>query len=119
MWIQKKAETPVSHTEKAKGGTGVLQSVEIQNAENRISDNVIGFKYNTLVPGASLGYHKHEGSSETIYVLSGKVRYEDNDHNITILSAGDSAFCADGESHRVMCEGDEPTTFMALILKEQ
>ncbi len=118
MWVQTEKETPVSKTEKAKGGTGVLESLEIQNEKAPVCSSIIGYKRNTLKPGSSLGYHAHEGSSETIFILSGTCAYEDNEHRTYELHAGDSAYCGNGESHRVACQGDEPLVFMALILKE-
>lgn len=119
MWIQKENSTPVTETEKAKGGTGILRSLEIQNKDCPISDTIIGYKRNTLNPGSSLGYHMHKGSSETIFILSGTCAYEDNEHRSCELHAGDSAYCGNGESHRIACKGDEPLVFMALILKAE
>ena len=45
-----------------------------------------------LKPGCSLGYHKHEGTSETIYILQGTALYNDNGTEST-LPAGAVVFC--------------------------
>jgi quercetin dioxygenase-like cupin family protein len=38
----------------------------------------------TLPPGCSIGYHKHEGNCEIIYILSGagKCKYEDGEETL-------------------------------------
>lgn len=46
-----------------------------------------------LKPGCSLGYHKHEGTSETIYILQGTALYNDNGTENT-LTAGAQLFSA-------------------------
>jgi quercetin dioxygenase-like cupin family protein len=118
MWIQKEQKTPITAIEKAKGGTGTMIALEIQNEKAMISDRILSYRQVTLRPGVSLGYHRHEGSSETIFVLSGQADYEDNEHHTSVLEPGDSTYCGNGESHSVACHGDEPLVIMALILKE-
>ena len=50
-----------------------------------------------LKPGCSLGYHKHEGTSETIYILQGTALYNDNGTENT-LTAGAVVFCPEGKA---------------------
>lgn len=119
MWVRRNDNQIISHTEKAKGGAGVLDSVEIQTRDTFIRADIIGYKKNTLNPGSSLGYHQHRGSSETIYILAGEADYTDNNGKKYVLEAGDSTYCGDGESHSIACHGDRPLEFMALILKEE
>lgn len=71
----------------------------------------------TLLPGASIGTHVHEGDRECLFVLSGEGCY---DHNGTweTLSPGDVALTRAGESHEVRNGGAEPLRLLALIWRE-
>ena len=48
-------------------------------------------------------------------MLSGIAEYSDNGRIVT-LSAGDTAFCPDGEGHSIRNNNDEPVVFIALII---
>ena len=71
-----------------------------------------------LKPGCSLGYHKHEGTSETIYILQGTALYNDNGTENT-LTAGAVVFCPEGESHSIENIGQDYLLAMALIVNEK
>ncbi len=73
------------------------------------------FAHTTVYPGSAIGYHIHDGDSETYYILSGTARYNDNGA-ITMLSAGDVAYTAPGEGHGIEAVGEEPVEMIALIL---
>jgi mannose-6-phosphate isomerase-like protein (cupin superfamily) len=67
-----------------------------------------------LEPGASIGYHKHETNSETIYVLSGqgKMLVEDGEEH---LGAGSCHYCPKGGSHSFINDGQEDLHFFAVV----
>lgn len=65
--------------------------------------------------GASLGVHKHTGNTETYHILQGTARYTDNDKTYTV-KAGDTTFCADGDTHGIETLGEEDLIFIALII---
>lgn len=73
-----------------------------------------------LKPGCSLGYHKHEGTSETLYILSGTAEYNDNGTEMELFP-GDVAFCPEGESHSIGNSAHSKTDLvvMALIVNEK
>ncbi len=75
-----------------------------------------------LVSGASIGYHRHENSSEIIFVLSGKGRmlYNPTDSGIEnaveeTLAAGDCHYCPDGHFHSLINEEEEDLVFFAVV----
>ena len=72
-----------------------------------------------LKPGCSLGYHKHEGNSETIVVLQGTAEYNDNGTAVT-LHAGDKVHCPSGESHSIgnAADAKEDLLLQALVIKK-
>lgn len=67
-----------------------------------------------LEPGASIGLHTHETSSEIIYILSGtgKVLY---DGTYETLSAGSCHYCPKGHSHSLMNDSDGNLEFFAVV----
>lgn len=69
----------------------------------------------TLPPGCSIGYHKHEGNCEIIYILSGagKCKYEDGEET---LAAGDCHYCPEGKSHALINNGVENLEFFAVVM---
>ena len=69
----------------------------------------------SILPGHELAPHSHHGEGEAYYILSGKGIYDDDGKKIP-ASVGDCFFCADGHSHGIACEGDEPVVFLALII---
>lgn len=67
-----------------------------------------------LIPGASIGLHTHETSSEIIYILSGTGKalcdgaYEE-------LSAGRCHYCPKGHTHSLINDGGEDLVFFAVV----
>ena len=67
-----------------------------------------------LEPGASIGLHTHEDSSEIIYLLSGRGKvlcdgvYED-------LAPGGCHYCPKGHTHSLINDGTEPLEFFAVV----
>ena len=65
--------------------------------------------------GASLDVHQHVGNNETYHIISGKGLYTDNGKTYEV-KAGDTTFCADGDTHGIENIGDEDLIFIALII---
>lgn len=86
--------------------------------EKMINDSIVMYAEVVLKPGCSLGYHQHNGNSETIVVLSGVAEYNDNGTTMT-LKAGDTVHCPDGEWHSIgnSAEATEDLHLQALIAK--
>ena len=69
----------------------------------------------TLEPGCSIGKHRHEGESETFYVLRGTALFDD-DGVQTTLRAGDVAHTASGREHALANAGEDTLEVVALIV---
>ena len=67
-----------------------------------------------LDPGASIGLHRHDGTSEAIYVLSGRGTAT-CDGVPEPLGPGDCHFCPEGHEHTLVNDGDEPLVFFAVV----
>ena len=74
-----------------KGGEKSFASRAFSDGKNKMMKG-------RLVPGASIGLHRHEGNCEMIYVLegSGKMLYDGGEER---LSAGDFHYCPEGHEH--------------------
>ena len=89
------------------GGEGALLAKIFVDDKNKIL-------HGKLVPGASIGTHKHEPSSEIIFILSGKGKsicdgVEEN------LTAGDCHYCPKGSTHCLINVGEEDLCFYAVV----
>ena len=70
-----------------------------------------------LKPFCEVGYHVHEGESETYYILSGKGIYNDNGEKFEV-SEGDILVCPPGHGHALENSDLVNLEFMALILPD-
>ena len=68
----------------------------------------------SLAPGASIGMHTHETSSEIIYILSGtgKALYDDGEER---LVPGMCHYCKKGHAHSLINDGAEELCFFAVV----
>lgn len=98
------AETIAPHF---KGGEKEMAIRAYADEKNRIM-------FNRLIPGASVGLHTHEGSSEIIYVLEGgaKVVYDGEELRI---EAGQAHYCPDGHGHSLINDTDRDLVFFAVV----
>lgn len=92
---------------RMKGGEKEVHARMYTDAKNRIMRG-------RLIPGASLGMHTHETSSEIIYILSGtgKILYDDG---YETLCAGDCHYCPKGHTHSLINDSDGDLEFFAVV----
>ena len=89
-----------------------METTVIKNfkgGEKEISAQMFDDEYGKIMkavlkPGASIGYHKHEGNGEIVYAISGnaKVLYNDGEES---FSAGQCHYCPNGNSHSIINTG--------------
>ncbi len=72
----------------------------------------------SLPPGASIGEHMHDGTSEIIYILKGSGRGS-VDGNEAAMKPGMCQYCMSGHTHGLVNTGDEPLEFFAVVAKQQ
>lgn len=68
-----------------------------------------------LEPGASIGLHRHEGTSETIYVLEGHGEMLEDDGSLVPLKPGDCSYCPEGCQHSLRNPSDGDLVVFAVI----
>lgn len=114
--IRKSGEFKKETVQGLKGGKGQLEMEHLlEVGKNEFNGKGRLFAKNTLKPGCSIGFHKHEGDAETYYILKGEAIFDDNGTK-TVLKAGDLAYTPNGESHSIENTGDTDLEFLALIL---
>lgn len=89
------------------GGEGALIANMFVDEKNKILKG-------KLVPGATIGVHRHVPSSEMIFILSGKGKAV-CDGVEEFLFAGDCHYCPKGSEHCLFNVGDEDLCFYAVV----
>ena len=98
-------------THQMRGGE---KSVATQTYADQLCKIIRG----RLIPGASVGFHKHETDSEVIYILSGqgKVLYDDT---CEVLTEGSCHYCPNGHSHGLLNDSNADLEYLAVIPTHQ
>ena len=94
---------------------GGRKHVELTKLSAQLPENMRMFNVLTLIPGASIGYHVHEGEGELFYFAagSGKVCDDGEWYDVT---AGDSMTTLSGHGHAVENTGDTDLILVAAIV---
>ena len=94
--------------EHFQGGDGRFVAKMFNDGTNKILRG-------RLEPGCSIGMHTHNGSSETIFVLSGEGKMYLRDGGVETLLPGDCHYCPEGEGHSFRNESDTDLIFCAVV----
>ena len=90
-----------------KGGEKELQAKMFFDGSNRIMRA-------RLVPGASIGMHTHEDSSEIIFITSGRGSVI-LDGAASPVYAGLCHYCPKGHTHSLVNDSDADLEFLAVV----
>lgn len=98
---------PLHEVVGLRGGEGKALIRQVEDADNRIMRI-------TLSPGASIGFHRHDTSSEMVYLLSGNGVFvkEEGEEAVT---AGDCHYCPKGQAHSLKNTGETDLTILAIV----
>ena len=77
-----------------KGGEGIFYN-------KMYTDGVNKMMHGKLPSGSSIGYHKHEGDCEMIFIIKGEgtVLYDDTKNPV---KSGQCHYCPEGHSHSLI-----------------
>ena len=114
--VKRNESYPAQKNENMRGGEGFVTIETLLTPEELYNKGRLYAKI-TIPPGASIGYHIHEGEMESYHIICGKAELNDNGETV-ILSPGDTALTTAGNSHSIKSIGDTDLVFMALILFE-
>ncbi len=96
-----------AHIEGFKGGEGKLDTRNYVDDRARIM-------YSTLRPGARAGEHRHEGTFEVIYVLSGELTFY-YDGQEEVCRVGQAHYCPEGHAHAFENRTDHDALYLAIV----
>lgn len=90
-----------------KGGEKEYRAKMFFDGTNRIMKGL-------LIPGASIGMHTHEDSSEIIFITAGKgtVIF---DGEKSVVQAGICHYCPKGHTHSLINYSDADLEFLAVV----
>lgn len=91
-----------------------FQGGEKQVVAHMFSDDLNRIMRGTLEPGASIGLHTHETSSEILFVHKGS-GYVIYDGEKFAVKAGDVHYCPKGHSHTFVNDGVSTIEFTAVV----
>ena len=103
--------------ERKFDGEGFIKVRSLLNNPEEMHKKGRTFAHTTILPGHSIGFHIHNGESETYYIYSGEAEFNDNG-TIKTVAAGDVTFTPPGHGHGIKNIGDVPLEIIALILFE-
>ncbi|MBN2405763.1 MAG: cupin domain-containing protein [Coriobacteriia bacterium] len=81
--------------------------------EGKISQSMKFFDI-VVKPGTYVGYHRHQGNDEILYIVSGKAE-NFQDGNRYVLGAGDAILVKSGQAHAVRNTGDEDLEVLGFV----
>ncbi len=102
---------PEEVVEHFKGGEKAMHRRTFADEQNRIMCS-------RLKPGASIGFHDHPDTSETMFILSGYGTVVFDDQRFPI-HAGQCHYCPLGHSHSIINDGTEEMIFYAVVPKHK
>ena len=105
--LLKKENIPAQHLAHFKGGEGELLAHMNVDADNKIL-------FGCLAPGHTVGEHRHDTSSEIIFITAG-AGYAICDGEKEILVPGVAHYCPKGSTHKLVNEGQENLEFLAVV----
>ena len=98
-----------SNTIAAEKGKGTMYITHLLTPKEMVGKCEM-FASVRIPVGAALNVHQHVGN-----IIQGKGLYTDNGKTYEV-KAGDTTFCADGDTHGIETLGDEDLIFIALII---
>lgn len=110
--VTRKDDMKLDVREHMRGGNGAAQLTALSA---QLPEKMRLFSSIRLTPGASIGYHVHEGETELFYFVEGKGRVQD-DEKLIDVSAGDSMATFSGHGHSVENTGEVDLVFVAAIV---
>lgn len=113
--IRKLAEQAIEINPNMRGGTGDVSLRSLLSGPEEMNDKGRLFKLITIPVAGSIGYHVHQGETETFYIAAGSGEFDDNGTPVP-FSTGDVLHTAVGHGHSVRNTGPVPIEMVALIL---
>jgi mannose-6-phosphate isomerase-like protein (cupin superfamily) len=111
--VVQRNEMKVESKEKMREGEGFTHFTYLLDGGKETNARM--FAEITLLPGCSIGYHKHESKTEYYFIISGAGTVNDDGKDVQVKK-GDSIITGHGASHGIKNTGTEPLVFTAVIV---
>ena len=112
--VTRSNEQEVAVREGMRGGKA---HVTLQALTSKMPGRVKLFSTLRLIPGASIGYHRHDGETELVYILEGKGTVCDDGETYEV-QAGDCTATFSGHSHGIENTGTETLVILGCIVED-
>jgi mannose-6-phosphate isomerase-like protein (cupin superfamily) len=112
MVIQRK-DMKTEIKDKLRGGEGSTTMLHL--ADGAAMKHGRLFSEITLLPGASIGEHRHDNETEYYLISEGTGIVADNGKDVPV-GPGDLVVTGDGASHSIRNTGKAPLRFVAVII---
>ncbi|MDR1947501.1 MAG: cupin domain-containing protein [Desulfovibrio sp.] len=116
--VYTKNELKTWDREKVASGVGVLAgkfSFSRNDAKESYVIKEIGWM--TLLPGASIGMHKHADNEDAYIIIFGEGVFTDSEGKKTTVTGGDITIARAGDSHALENTGQVPLFFLDIVAK--
>jgi quercetin dioxygenase-like cupin family protein len=117
MIYRKKADIEKIPLEHCMGGEGTVYMEKLLYAPDEMLGKGRAYVRHTLLPGVSIGYHRHDKEMESMVIISGTAVHTINDE-VQMLEKGDIIAVMPGDSHSISNAGEEPLILIAQVLYE-
>ena len=115
----KKEDLKTWDREKVGGGEGVLSGVfSFTRNDTKADDAIKEIGWMTLLPGASIGLHKHEANEDAYIIVSGTGVFIGDDGKEIPVKAGDITIARKGQSHALINNSKEPLIFLDVVAQQ-
>ena len=97
-----------------RGGEGSVTIEKFWEPGEELKSKNRLFAKLTLMPGSSIGFHKHENEEEVFVVLQGTAEADDNGEKV-FLEKGDTILTGEGKGHSIKSVGKDNLQLLAVI----
>jgi mannose-6-phosphate isomerase-like protein (cupin superfamily) len=117
VFTQEKSKT--WNREKLGGGTGVLYGeFAFTRNDAALGHTIKEIGWLTLLPGDSVGMHKHTDNEDAYIVIVGEGIFTETNGTKTRITSGDVTIARPGQSHAIENTGKVPLVFLCVIAKD-
>jgi Mannose-6-phosphate isomerase len=115
----KKEDLKTWDRDKVAGGEGTLSGKFSFTRHDAKPDEAIKeIGWMTLLPGHSIGMHKHENNEDAYIIVSGTGVFIGSDGKEIPVKAGDITIARKGEGHALLNTGKEPLYFLDIVAQQ-
>lgn len=113
--VRSKKEILTEFFEHKFGGDGSISVDSLNVNDEELNGKGRVLAHTTVMPGSSIGFHKHNGESEIYYIISGEGEFND-DGKLVPVHPGDVTYTFSGMGHGIRNTGNIPLEVVAIIL---